>query len=374
MIFYPEGVSLTYHSLFLLHGIVVSALQSLMPMSNAYSLTYVLMILSSAVAAYVYLHWLFKDRWLALIGAVIFGFCPQILVFRSWPGVAWLAPIPLIFYGLQRGFGEKRARLIVFAGLLAGLTSAVSMYIFVSTVITVSLLVCGLAVSRWRDRAFWLQFMLFLAAFSLACAWRVAPMLQNAEQLGRAGRYTDSRVDLLSFVVNQKNPVLGPVAEALFHIPEKPKISDSSYIGLAPIALICFGLFSRRTRRRMLPWLGLLLIFLILSLGSTLHINGIEYEGVKLPKHYLNQLLPSVFAAFYYPDFFMTGAWLPLAALSCFGLGALHDRIPAVWRSRAVLAFVLLVAFEYYSPIPEFADPRLASATTQSTPSLSRLA
>lgn len=61
----------------------------------------------------------------------------------------------------------------------------------------------------------------------------------------------------------------------------------------------------------------------------------------------------------------MTGAWLPLAVLSCLGLHALLDRVPIKLRSRFVLAFILIVAFEYYSPIPVSDDPRLAAAVTK---------
>ena len=364
-IFYPEGVSLSYHPLFLLHGIAVYALQLFMPPSNAYSIAYLLMVFSTAFAAYGYLNWLFKDRWPALLGAVIFGFCPQVLILRSWPEIAWLAPVPIIIYGVHRGITEKRAILIIMGGLGAGMTSTVSMYLFVCIVITLALFVCALALSRWRDRVFQFHILLLLALTGFSCAWRVVPMLQDAEQINRTSGYTDPRVDLISFFVNEKHPVLGPLAKDILQIPEKPKTSDFSYIGLAPIALICFGLFNKRKRRQMAPWLGILLVFLVLSLGSTLSINGIEYENIKLPKHFLNQLLPPVFGAFYYPNFFMTGAWLPLAVLSCIGLRALLDWIPARMRSRFVLAIALVVAFEYYSPIPKFAKPGLAAAVTK---------
>ena len=116
----------------------------------------------------------------------------------------------------------------------------------------------------------------------------------------------------------------------------------------------------------MAPWLGLLLLFMVLSLGSTLSINGIEYADVKLPKHYLNQLLPSVFAAFYRPDFaFMAGAWLPLAVAVLPWAGrALAIGFPLAGGRAIILAFIAIVAFEYYSPIPELAKPELANFTT----------
>lgn len=298
-IFYPEGVSLTYNHTGLLYSTVVIVLQLFMPLANAYSLAYLLIILSSAATAYIYLHWLFKDRWLALFGAVIFGLNPYVVAATSYPQGAWLAPVPLVFYGVHRGFRENRLSLIVLGGLSAGLITDFTLYAFVVIVLSLGLFICGLAVARWRDGAFWRRVLLLLMVLALASAWRVVPMLLEAEQIDRAGGYSDSRVDLISFIVNEKHPVLGPLAKEILQIPEKPKTSEFSYIGLAPIGLICFGLFNKRKRRQMAPWLVLLLVFMVLNLGSTLGINGVEYQDIKLPKHYLNRLLPSVFGAVY---------------------------------------------------------------------------
>ena len=363
MIFYPQGVALTYQPMFFPYGILISALQSVMPLSNAFSFGYLLIIYTSAIAAYVYLNWLFEDKWLALLGAVIFGFSPQIVGTQSWHFVAWLAPTPLILYGVHRGVRERRASLIVFAGVFAGLTTELTIYNSVCIFIALGFFIFALAVSRWRDRVFWRHVVLLVAAVILASAWRVIPMLQDGEQVDRAGRggYTDIQNDLISLFVNSKHPVLGPLAKDILQISENAKYSKSSYIGLLPIALICFGLFDRRRRRQILPWLCLLLAFLILSLGSTLSVNGTVFENIKLPKHLLNQLLPSLFVTYNRPSLFMSGAWLPLAVASCMGLAALLDRIPKKARSILVLALIAIVAFEYYipvadSPYPDWAD------------------
>ncbi len=364
MIFYPQGVSLTYHPMFLPYGVLINALQSVMPLSNAFSFGYLLIIYTSAIAAYVYLNWLFGDKWLALLGAVIFGLCPQIVGTQSWPIVAWLAPTPLILYGVHRGFRERRASLIILAGLFAGITVEITIYNSVCIFIALGLFILALAVSRWRERLFWRHVVLLAAAVILASAWRVIPMLQNSEQVDRASGnavYTDLPNDLISFFVNSKHPLLGPLAEDIFQIPDKAKYSRNSYIGLLPIALICYGLFDRRGRRRILPWLGLALVFMVLSLGPTLSVNGTEFENIKLPKHLLNQLLPSVFVTYNRPNLFMSGAWLPLAVAACMGLGALLGRIPRNTRPILVLGLSVIVAFEYYIPVidsphPDWAD------------------
>lgn len=49
----------------------------------------------------------------------------------------------------------------------------------------------------------------------------------------------------------------------------------------------------------------------------------------------------------------MAGAWLPLAVLSCFGLAALRNWASFAARPGFILALILIVAFEYYSPIDE---------------------
>ena len=108
LIFYPEGVSLAYHPHFFLQSIVVNALQFVMPLPNAYSFTFLLIIFSSALAAFLYLLWLFKHKWIALFGAILFGFSPQVIGYPGWPELAWIAPMPVIMYCVHRGIKDRR--------------------------------------------------------------------------------------------------------------------------------------------------------------------------------------------------------------------------------------------------------------------------
>ena len=79
LLFYPQGLSLVRHPLGLPNVITTAALNIILPLSNAYNLAYLLIIISCALSAYVYLLWLFKDKWTALFGAVIFGFSPHVV-------------------------------------------------------------------------------------------------------------------------------------------------------------------------------------------------------------------------------------------------------------------------------------------------------
>ena len=360
LVFYPEGISLTRYPLFLPYIIVVNAFQLLLPLSNAFSLAYLLIIFSAALSAYLYLYWLLDERWLALFGAVIFGFCPQVIGFPAWPTIAWIAPVPLIVYCAHRGIAEKRTKLVILAGLLAGLTTTVIMYLFVCVAITLGLLVAGFAVSRWRDRVFWRHILLLVLILVLSSAWRLVPMLRelpapDSEPVPVSNKFYSG--DLISFFVNSKHPLLGSLVTAVLQTPDDAPLNKKSYLGLLPLGLIVIGLGSKGTRRKMLPWLALLSVFLVLSLGSALRINGTMFESIKLPKYFLDRLLPFVFASFSRLNFFMTGAWLPLAVLACYGAMSLRERYPAAAKPGFILLLIAIVAFEYFNPIDESVAP-----------------
>ena len=101
----------------------------------------------------------------------------------------------------------------------------------------------------------------------------------------------------------------------------------------------------------MLPWLALCAVFLLLRLGPTLQINGAEFESIHPPGHYAHQIAPTLYGAFVATDMFMIGAILPLAVLSCLGVIALRQWKPAFARPALMVAFALVVAFEYFVPI-----------------------
>ena len=354
LIFYPDGVSLASHPLFYLHSVVVNVLHMILPLSNAYSLTYLLIIFSTTLATYVYLLWMFKDKSLALFGAIVFGFSPSVNGLPNWPEVSWLATMPLAVYSIHRGTWERRAGLIVLAGLMAGLSSTVTLYHYVCVLITLGLFACAFAVSRWRDKVYWQYLVLLIAATAVASAWRLAPMFQDAPALATAIKWqgqSEQSNDLISFFVDSRNPFVGPLGDSVFQPPEHTRTSYQSYLGYVPLALIFAGLFHKATRQLMMPWLGLLLVFLVLRLGSILNVNGTVYENILLPKYYLNQLMPVVFQAFRSADHFMAGARLPLAILSCYGIIALRHRFPAAAASRFILALIAIVSFEYFVPV-----------------------
>lgn len=359
-LFFPQGLSLAYQGYNILHMITFSLFQSVMPASNAYNLTYLLIIFSAALSAYIYLRYLFKNNWAALFGSIVFGFCGFIVGRPMHPNSVLLATLPLSLYFLHRAFLEMRLRHTLMSALLIGVTAFIGLYVFVCLLMTVGAYIFYFAMANWRKRGYWRRVAIVLAFAATFGVLRVYPMLTDVEDLGGVLDKTSGKEqenDLLQFFINYENPfynrlITNRVTSALVKLPD-PGRWNTSYLGYVPLLLIGLGLLSRRRRRDMLPWLALLIPFLLLRLGSALTINGRVFENVLLPKHYLDQMVPVVFEAFYAPDHFQVGALFPLAVLSCFGLQAVLDRVPTKRRKTVVLLLIALLAIEYYRRPPQ---------------------
>lgn len=354
IIFYPEGVSLVHHPFLQQPAIVLRIfLQQFMPLTNAFNIVFLLVIFSNGLAAYLYALWLFKDKWAALVAAVVFGFSPHATNNPDQLHDAMMAPIALAVYFFHRGIVEKKSALVVAAGLMVGVTGTVSPYSFTCLMLTLAAVVVGFAIRRWRDRRFWRDIGLLALFTAMSSAPSIYPMMEDSEGLEIALEFhaNEQKYDLISAFVNHENPLFGPPLNALLDTPKGAKISFSSYIGFVPLALVCIGLFSGSTRRAMLPWLILAAGFFVLRLGPTLSINGVVYPDILLPKYYLNEMFPSVFKAFNATKRFNIGFFLPYCLLAGYGVIALRAIRPSATRPLILLLLISLIAVEYYTPI-----------------------
>ena len=361
LMFYPEGIDLGRHSYVLPNILAVMVFKLILPLSNAFSLAWLLIIFSCALAAYVYLLWLFEDKWIALFGAVVFALSPHVASEPHHPDVTYIVPIPLVLYCFHRGVREQRTVLIILAGLLTGLTSMGLRYTYAIILIMLGLYACAFALVNWRQRRYWRDFALLILVGAVSSVWGVYPLLRSSEVAASVlGWYGGRQLysDAISFLVNHRHPLFGPLLEGAFQTPAHAQTSTTSFLGYLPLLLICIGLFNRSTRRLMLPWAFLCGVFLLLRLGPVLKINGVEYPDILLLKHFLDQIPPGLFRGFVATDQFMAGAVLPLAALTCVGLVALRIRSPIPIGPAVILALVLIVAFEYYIPLHERIVPQ----------------
>ena len=357
--FYPRGLSLAYHNYNFGFSLIFGGLQAILPVSNAYNLTYLFIIISTTLFAYLYLQYIFDNKWIALFGAVVVGFSGFVVGRPSQPNAAFLTTVPLSLYFLHRGFAEMRWRFIAISGLLLGATAFIGLYIFVCLLLTVGAYIVYFSACRWKDRRFWLMVTAVIAFVGFSGLLRSYPMFSDSSDLEgildkTSGLETEN--DLLQFFINYENPffnrlITNRVTSSIVLLPD-PGRWNTSYLGYVPLLLIGLGLIRKNYRRRMFPWLLLLVPFFLLRLGSVLTINGQVIDSVVLPKYTLDRLVPVVFEAFYSTDHFQTGVLLPLAVLSCYGLLAFLDSFPMRRRGGIVLLLIALLAAEYYRSPP----------------------
>lgn len=359
LMFYPHGVSLAFHTFSLPHVVMLNALGAILPLSNAYNLVYLLIIFTATLSAYIYLLYLFRLKWVCLFGAVIFGCSVYVTARPSQPVVTTIATLPLTLYFFHRAVLEKRWSLAALSGFLAGATAFIGLYTYVCLLIALGLYILYFALMRWRQRAFWTTTLLVVAIAGSIGLARIYPMLANSleleQALGKRGG-EEINTDLVHFFVNYHHPVLTPVFRQLFGLETDTRWS-SSYLGYIPLALIVIGLLRQTYRRKMFFWLYLMAPFLVLRLGSHLTINAQEYRDILLPKHFLDELAPSVFKAFYAPDYFHSGALLPLAVLSCYGILTLLRACSQRYRWPLIVLLIVGVAFENYNTLEHVVIP-----------------
>ncbi len=360
VMFYPIGLSLAYESFVLPHMLSVGLLSAFLPISNAYTITFLLIVFAVAASAYIYLHYLLRDPWLATLGAVVFGLCQFVTAHAGQPGINLIVSFPLSAYFLQRGIKEERLRYLIICGIIVGLTTFNGMYIFICQIITLALFVLYYAVAHWRYPRFWSWMILLGLVVGLASAPRIAPILAQPASMDDAlskNRSQESATDLMYYFVNYRHPVTTPLLQSLFGVGKPHYEWNTSYLGYLPLALVIVGFVRPGYRRRMLPWLGLALPFVLLRLGSVLQIDGYQYSHIVLPKSLLTDLLPPVFAPFHTADHFQMGILLPLAVMTGYGLKSILDARPAKLRAVVTLALIAVVAFEYFETTEERVVP-----------------
>ena len=361
-LFYPKGVSLAYHNFSLPHMLVFGVLQDILPSLNAYSLTTLLIILANTMAAYLYLLHLFRDKWIALAGAIVFGLNPYIINHPSHPDLSFVATIPLALYAFHRGITDRRMLWMMVSGALVGITAFIGMYIFICLLLTMGFYALFWASKFRRELHFWKGILLLLVVAGVISMLRVYPMLADAQILNNVldkNSGNQRNADLLVFFVNPRHPLTEPVFSSGFN-RAPPAIQSDGYLGILPLILISLGLLRAGSRRRMLPWLTAALFFAVLRLGSVLVIDGHTYSYALLPKYYLANLFPWIFKAFWDTSHFQIGIMLPWAALVCHSLSQIFKDFTPRKHVISVVIVLFLVEFEFYQD-PNTRDTVVAS-------------
>ena len=263
-------------------------------------------------------------------------------------------------YFFHRHCAESRWIFATLAGLSAGATAYISVYIFVILLITLAIFTVFLAFSHGKQRTFWRGLLLSVVVCVSVSSFRFLPIIVDAAVL-QEGLEThlarERSNDVLDCCVVTGNPFTGHLFRKAFtFLPESidggwPLSNNQAYLGYINLFFLFCAIIHKPIRRRLAPWLAVMMAFAILRLGHFLTINGQEYRSLLLPEHFLSEWFPALFGNIYIQEYYQFGVVLPLAILASFGLARLIRSKPVRLRVAVVLLSVIIVAIEYYAPI-----------------------
>ena len=351
--FHPGGLSLDFHNFSLPHMLVFGALQRIVAVDTAYSLTHLLTIFANALSAYLVLLAWFRDRWVALAGALVFGLHPYLIHHSPHPDVINLFTVPPSLYALHRGIVARRKAWLAISAALLGITAFVGMYIFVCLLITIGIYTMWLASKYGSSRWFWSYVAVFLCLAAAISMIRIYPMLGDSHGLDEAlnkGSVASRSSDLLEYIANPRHPHLGPLFAAAFGGLTKHNHSGHSYIGFVFLVVAGYALVASSCRRRLYPWVAALLFFMVLRLGDTLIVNGHSYDDIRLPDFYLKAWFRWLFGAFWDVEHYLIGLIFPSAVVFAYGLKQISARLAPRRLAAAILSIAIVCAYEGYSP------------------------
>jgi hypothetical protein len=355
--FYPQGVSLTWHGFSWFNTAVWLPLQAVMGPLAAHNVTVLLTYVLSACTSYVLAYEVTGSRPAAAVAGLVFAFYParhsrfnQLKLLTT----QWL---PLCALYLIRVTRRGRLRDGLAAGVSVALCALSGVQLFLFSGLWAAL---WLAYSLAAERGGWTRGTLrALALAALTCLLLSGPVLApyvSAALSPRSGQDVDptpvgeKSTDLLAYFIPSQHHPLSDAA-GIASIYKQSVRGRVATVGCVALGLAAWAVFRRWRRARF--WALSALVLALLALGSTLQIGGRQFPGLPLP---YRALAPTLFgAALRNPYRLNLLLAVPVAVLVSIGLADLLDRVSSrPVRGRMVAAGVAaLVIFEYLAvPFP----------------------
>jgi hypothetical protein len=375
-IYYPIGVNLAFSTTSFFNAALSIPLQLIWDLPHAYIFVWLMSFILSGFGAFALMRYLGGSTKVAFVSGLIFMFCP----YRFAHGLGHMnlmmtAWIPLFALFFLRTIRENKRSNPVIAALFLSLTAFCDFYYVVYLVV---FSVLALVFHFWteRQRPLFAGILKRVALTFVIFVGLTFPLLLPMVQELRHGGYMYTTgfslysADLLAFVVPSRlHPLFGPEVAPLYRHFTGAMLSGAEgpvFLGYVGLVLSALAIIKQRTREVHF-WALALGIFVVLSLGPVLQVNGvvvrvpsaipyIHNAAVPLP-YYVLMHLP-VFSIARVPSRWDIMAILCVSVLSGYGLqylvSHLHSSGRLVRKENVLcLVFAGLILFEFLSvPYP----------------------
>lgn len=404
LLYYPDGVTLYFHTLVLTAGIISIPLQLLgLNLIATYNIILLLTFVLAGYGTFLLCHYLTKHRWASFVGGIVFTFSPYHFAHLfGHMNLASLQWIPFYVLLLLRAVDapthimednnssprhskikSERSALLLAAG--AGALLAVNAYtdwtyaVFL-VIFTGLLFIWKVAWPRerlaFREKGIGpsqagARLLVGVSTFLLLTAPVLLPMLAEARK-GYAQQpplevLVYSSDAALAFVPSELHPLWGAAVKSRVemtgpYLPMKNPSERVVFLGYTVLGLAGWGAWRLRRDRRVLFWGFTVLATWVLSLGPVLQVLGtVKWTAfeVQVPMPYLLLYKLPFLNIMRTPARLSVLTMLALAVLVAFSLAAFLQRREAEATRRRSLfttrllafAFPLLILFEFL-PVP----------------------
>jgi len=357
VLFYPQGVSLTYHSFSWLNTGLWLLLEPLIGAGTAYNLTVLWVFPLAGWGMECLVRELTGSKSAAFLAGLMYAFVPYRLGHYNHPHLMGTQWIP--FYTLYllralrsplRALRSGRQKHVLLASLFFVLTALVGWNLALYLVIWTGW-IGGYAL---LTRAGTFRRVLGV----LACVFLIggvvllpllAPMLTGrveAEDTLGDLQQDWMQTDLLAFVVpNRSHPLWGQAVAPIYDQMGRPR--RVVHLGYTVMALFGYGLARRSVRRRIGLWWGGTVLWWVMALGPFLKFHGHIYRSIPLPYYPLSRLF--VFQLLKIPDRYNLLLGLSCAVVVGYAVADLLAQLKGRLRVGVPVALSVLVLFEYLS-------------------------
>ncbi len=359
-IFYPDGVSLVFHTLVPFNGLLGIPLQAFMGIVTANNLIILLSFVLSGYGAYLLIRHLVTDRLSALIGGMIFTFCPykfaHLLGHFNLVSTEWLPFYALALLKLTNDSKPDRISLPLQCAIFLLLVALCDFYYLIYALIFTALFAAyrlwthGFQAFRKRDcRNLATALGLFLIGFAPLLVMAARDLLLEGPVTVRGwGGAPSFQADLLAFITpSPLHPLLGPLVTPIAGRFSGNLAEATVFTGYLPLTLALVAIAKLRATQ---PWVRFwsfaLLVFFLLSLGPFPRILG---KGIKvIPLPYQIIMRTPILGNLRVPSRFAIMAMLSLAVLAAFSCRRLFATAgSSVARGGLFLFIAAAITFEY---------------------------
>jgi hypothetical protein len=388
-IFYPTGIKTPYITTVLFPMLASIPFQAAFGLILGSNILRLLFAILAAYGAFRLVDDLVQDRVAAFFAGAAFAYSPFMLAHLQGhdliiAGSAW---IPWYTLFLLRTLRDVRWSNALLAAGFFWLT-LVSTWYYAPLLAILSTLLCLPHLLARRQapltRGLVGRLLLFLGAAGIAAAPIMAPMrsLERQEVVWTTPEsLRGGSPDLLAFFIPSADHfLLGPSVQALRDQFLGDPTLQTVYVGYALLLLTGLGLLQGpKTATR--PWLWAAIIFFLLALGPTLHVNGVD--TFQIGGFHVRIPLPFALLGYLPLVPYLGGAtaiglsaiilMLALAVLAGYGVTYLRHMAPSAWARRLPMVLLAVLIFEYAaipSPLWQVSVPHVYQSIKTDTDSV----